>query len=459
MAKQLSVVFFAALWTLFADGNEIQLYGIKGKSVQLLCDVPVSEPPVVEWSDMVYTSDTNPSIIFQTENNPHFRIESTHENRDNYVVHRNFSLTIDLLDLDLDPGLYMCHSTVDGITYERHYYLTVGDPPICSGDVHLFEGNSTTLACQLEYSGQKPSLQWFRDGEEVESGDEYEIRLAKKVISVLATADQDQTKYTCSMSLGQHTEDCILVLDVKYLVRDLRLTPAKEKFRVGDELQCSAKGNPAPSVSLLPSLLPVHAKSGPGWTTLSISQKWEGQRVNIQCTASNTVGSVTEIQSSNLTIHVSAPRKSHTTAPGTVIEKSHAFQHHIKPSSTAQPTFVRRDKDQTKSGGHQKKPHRQHHHHPTTAPTLTEDEFPDEDNENIPVRIPVTQKTTLDKLEPPENKKIDLKDTQVSKNSGSPEVAGAKSVQSEASRADQTNNLGLFSSVIFILFNLVLTIY
>lgn len=89
------------------------------------------------------------------------------------------------------------------------------------------------------------------------------------------------------------------------LVRDLRLTPAKEKFRVGDELQCSAKGNPAPSVSLLPSLLPVHAKSGPGWTTLSISQKWEGQRVNIQCTASNTVGSVTEIQSSNLTIHVS----------------------------------------------------------------------------------------------------------------------------------------------------------
>lgn len=120
---------------MFADGNEIQLYGIKGKSVQLLCDVPVSEPPVVEWSDMVYTSDTNPSIIFQTENNPHFRIASTHENRDNYVVHRNFALTIDLLDLDLDPGLYMCHSIVDGITYERHYYLTVG-------------GEENTLYCE-----------------------------------------------------------------------------------------------------------------------------------------------------------------------------------------------------------------------------------------------------------------------------------------------------------------------
>lgn len=36
----------------------------------------------------------------------------------------------------------------------------------------------------------------------------------------------------------------------------------------------------------------------------------------------------------------------------------------------------------------------------------------------------MTQKTTHDKLEPPESKKIEVKDMQVSKNSDSPEVAG-----------------------------------
>lgn len=36
----------------------------------------------------------------------------------------------------------------------------------------------------------------------------------------------------------------------------------------------------------------------------------------------------------------------------------------------------------------------------------------------------MTQKTPLDKLEPPESKKVDLKDTQVSENSNSPEATG-----------------------------------
>lgn len=36
----------------------------------------------------------------------------------------------------------------------------------------------------------------------------------------------------------------------------------------------------------------------------------------------------------------------------------------------------------------------------------------------------MTQKTTRDKLEPPESKNVDMTDTQVSKNSGSSEIAG-----------------------------------
>lgn len=86
------------------------------------------------------------------------------------------------------------------------------------------------------------------------------------------------------------------------LVRDIKILPEKEKFRVGDELKCSAKGNPTPRISLLPKN--VQARTGPGWQSLIIGQNWEGQRVMVQCTARNTIGSETETLSSNLTIHV-----------------------------------------------------------------------------------------------------------------------------------------------------------
>lgn len=79
----------------------------------------------------------------------------------------------------------------------------------------LFEGNSTTLNCELAYSGSNPSSTWFHNGEEIESIDESEVRLAKKVVSFVAGPDHDQSRYSCRMSFGNVTEECSLVLDVK----------------------------------------------------------------------------------------------------------------------------------------------------------------------------------------------------------------------------------------------------
>lgn len=453
----LSVIFVAALWTLFADGSEISIYGIAGGSVRLLCDIPMSDPPVVEWSDFVYSSDRNPSIIFRTENNPHFEIVSTHQNHQNYIVDQDFALTINLLNLDDDAGSYACRSIVGGNVHARHYYLTVGDSPKCSGNVHLFEGNSTALNCELAYSGRNPSSTWFHNGEEIESIDESEVRLAKKVVSFVAGPDHDQSRYSCRMSFGNVTEECSLVLDVKYLVRDLRWTPVKEKFRAGDELQCSARGNPMPAIALLP----LHDKSGPGWKSLSIGHNWEGQRVTMACTASNTVGSVTETQSSNLTVQVSAPRKIHTTTASPVVEKGRTFQHRIRHSSTSPSPHMKKDKDHATPGGHHRRTHNHQHHHSTTTPILNKaqhnmDEFPAGDDKNDQISVPVTHKMTHGKSEPSEAQKVDTKITKATTNS----VASAKPAHSKTNHADQVdNNIGLVSTVVFLLFNLILTIY
>lgn len=87
------------------------------------------------------------------------------------------------------------------------------------------------------------------------------------------------------------------------LVRDIKFLPTKEKFRVGDELKCSAKGNPVPRISLLANSI-GGARTGPASQSLIIGQKWEGQRVTVQCTASNAIGNDAETVSTNLTIHV-----------------------------------------------------------------------------------------------------------------------------------------------------------
>ena len=78
----------------------------------------------------------------------------------------------------------------------------------------LSEGQSTTLDCQMTYSGQQPLLQWFRSGHLVQSDDEYDIRLAKKVVSLEATETDDKAEYACRMSLGDVTKECSLVLNV-----------------------------------------------------------------------------------------------------------------------------------------------------------------------------------------------------------------------------------------------------
>jgi len=118
---------FSVLMTVVSTGNEIPMFGVAGRSVRLPCNIPIADRPIVEWSDMVWTSDGKPSLIFRSERNPEFEVHASHQNAINYVIDNDFALTIDGLDMDADPGQYTCRSVVTGgRVFERHYYLTVG---------------------------------------------------------------------------------------------------------------------------------------------------------------------------------------------------------------------------------------------------------------------------------------------------------------------------------------------
>lgn len=305
--KGLIILALATVCTLAQDVDDITVGGVTGKSVRLTCDLPTARPPRVRWVDYVYNTDANPSVIFNSENNEALVVDPRHENAANFYVNSDFSLTISKLKVDPDPGNYICESRVGGDLHRRSYYLTVGAKPECSGEVDLKEGSSTTLECQSEYSGSQPTLEWLRGSEEIESDENFEIRLAKRSLDLTATYRDDKQTYTCRMTIGDVVEECHVTLSVKHLTRDLKLTPEEHILQVGEELNCSASGNPSPMMSLHP--LSSKGQAGPGWRSIVMEPEWQGQDIDVKCIASNNIDGKTEIIAKNITIKVIEPKK------------------------------------------------------------------------------------------------------------------------------------------------------
>ena len=99
----------------------------------------------------------------------------------------------------------------------------------------------------------------------------------------------------------------IFICNIFFLIdleRELTFTPDKETFEVGDELRCSACGNPTPEVTLAGSGISLASPSNEGSATVTIDEGWEGAWVTIQCSASNTIEGLEEIIVKNITFHV-----------------------------------------------------------------------------------------------------------------------------------------------------------
>jgi len=80
-------------------------------------------------------------------------------------------------------------------------------------------------------------------------------------------------------------------------VRSVQLTPDKPVLKVGDELTCSARGNPTPQLTFSPST--AGGSSGEdgakAWKTMIISAEWKDQSHRVNCTAVNELGETHQV--------------------------------------------------------------------------------------------------------------------------------------------------------------------
>lgn len=119
----------SAMTLLIADatkGASIDRFATQGGTIRLLCDLPISADPDVEWVDVVYGSEWNPERIFSSASNPDFDVAETHKNRGNFQVDRDFALTISNLDMESDVGQFTCKSRTESGLHQRKYYVTIG---------------------------------------------------------------------------------------------------------------------------------------------------------------------------------------------------------------------------------------------------------------------------------------------------------------------------------------------
>jgi hypothetical protein len=265
--------------------TQLKKAGTVGSSVIFPCNLEKSKSPNVQWVDTVYTSNSEPIVIFQSSNNS---MNEAHPNKIHFKVDRsNFALTIDGLKFD-DAGIYTCISKVGDIIHSRFYKLTVYVTLGCSGNTNLDEGKRTTLQCNTSFSGDgSPTLQWFKAGKEIESEDLYDIRLAQKQLQMTVSSEDDEQTYRCVMKLADKTDECSFIMNVAHGVKDCRFSPDKDKVYSGEEFKCIASGNPAPAISIIPSFSDEQTKAGKGWKSFIVPKDWEKTQNTVVCTAEN----------------------------------------------------------------------------------------------------------------------------------------------------------------------------
>lgn len=295
--------------------------GMLGHSVKLPCRIPLSQPPKVRWEDTVHTPSPEPILIFQSQNNPNFTINSAHPNAANYRVDKNnFDLKISKLSVD-DVGAYTCISET-GQTVERqgHYLLIYGYFKCSGGETQLREGDNTTLKCEVTYSGDQPSLTWVLDDQQMDSIDRSGIGeeglIAAKDVELNASHDLDGKTFRCQMKIADRDDVCDRVLNVTYAVRDIGFKSGnKQNFYVGEEVTCTARGNPAPEISLVPTSLDEEVEDRKK-SSIIIPSTWVGKDVTLGCTARNTYEGKEKVVRKSKTIHILEPTTT-TPAPTT----------------------------------------------------------------------------------------------------------------------------------------------
>jgi len=86
----------------------------------------------------------------------------------------------------------------------------------------------------------------------------------------------------------------------------VRLTPDKPELHVGDELKCSARGNPSPELTFSPGSAEQSdgQLGGEAWKTMKVPADWKDQRRTVNCTAVNRLNDQTRAVVASATFNV-----------------------------------------------------------------------------------------------------------------------------------------------------------
>lgn len=174
----------------------------------LSCPMPQSTPQHVEWLSYPWSSSSDPILIARSSGNPDFDIETSHPNAANYYAIRqlnDYMLVIDNLNIEMDPGRYICRVTSStGDQREHLYELTVLERSRCeASEEEVLPGGQSTLTCEVRVHGaSRPKVQWFAPGgRELDIVDESNTTHAIYSATATLTIADNYRSFTCKVTL------------------------------------------------------------------------------------------------------------------------------------------------------------------------------------------------------------------------------------------------------------------
>ena len=85
--------------------------------------------------------------------------------------------------------------------------------------------------------------------------------------------------------------------------------PKKSSYKIGEEIECSANGNPAPEITWSVGDQEAEMKHDAGWKIITVPEAWSQSEHTLTCTASNEINGISsELLESDITFTVSGKK-------------------------------------------------------------------------------------------------------------------------------------------------------
>jgi len=269
-----------------------------GETAIFHCEIDFGPQKAMSWyfdTDIIY------SIMHGNEDYPN-------EN-DNYLVKTDANgstLTVKHLRYD-DGGKYSCHAAEkEGIGS----LVVLGTPSLNYST--LVENENASFSCEVGFGGpvkdsisgeHYPELLMFFDEKLLEIPTTESYQVLSKTFNTKAEANFDGKIISCEIRTSKINVTAASIMNVLYSVRNISFSPQLGTIEIGSNLNCTAKGNPQPSIEWINENQPDLKITD---QRLIVTEAMMGMNV-WKCTAKNSIGGVLHQDSVFASFQVEAP--------------------------------------------------------------------------------------------------------------------------------------------------------